>query len=102
MIVVRNTFYIHPDRMKDAVVLAREGRALVKRLGFPVPRVTVDLAAEFYTLVLETEFASLTDFEARLPKNFASEEWQAWYARFTPLVRSGRREIFRVVDAYGY
>ena len=98
MIVVRNTFHIQPERMKDAVGLVKEGRALVERLGFPIPRVMVDVAAEFYTLVLDTEFASLTDFETRLPQNFASSEWQAWYARFTPLVRGGRREIFRVLE----
>jgi len=98
MIIVRNTFQIVPGRMKDAVALAREGRALVERLGFPVPRVTVDVAAEFYTLVLDTEFPSLADFEARLPQNFASAEWQAWYAKFTQLVRGGRREIFRDVE----
>ena len=26
------------------------------------------------------------------------EEWQRQYARFTPLVLEGRREIFRVVE----
>jgi len=98
MIVVRNTFRIQPGRMKEAVALAQEGRALVEQLGFPVPRVLVDVAAEFYTLVLDTEFASLADFEARLPQNFASADWQTWYARFTGLVQGGRREIFRVVD----
>lgn len=98
MIVVRNTFHVHPERMKDAVALAKEGRILVERLGFPIPRVMVDVAAEFYTLVLDTEFASLTDFDARLPQNFANPEWQAWYAKFTPLVTGGRREIFRVVE----
>lgn len=98
MIVVRNTFLVQPTRMKEAVALAKEGRTLVQRLGFPVPRVYVDVAAEFYTLVVETEFASLADFENRLPQNFASSEWQDWYARFTPLVRAGRREVFRVVE----
>jgi hypothetical protein len=43
-------------------------------------------------------FASLADCETRLPQNFTSADWQAWYARFTDLVRGGRREIFRVVD----
>lgn len=97
MIIVRNTFRVKPTRMKEAVQLARDGRAIVERLGFPVPRISVDIASRFYTLVLETEFASLADFENRLPQNLASAEWQEWYQRFTALVRSGRREIFRVV-----
>ena len=98
MIIVRNTFHMDPMRMKEAVTLAKEGREIVQRLGFPVPRLSVDLASEFYTLVLETESASLADFESRLPQNFASADWQAWYSRFNALVRSGRREIFRVLD----
>ena len=98
MIIVRNTFHMDPTRMKDAVALAKEGRSIVQRLGFPMPRVSVDIASDFYSLVLETEFASLADFEGRLPQNFASAEWQEWYSRFTALVRDGRREIFRVVE----
>lgn len=97
MIIVRNTFRVKPSRMKEAVQLARDGRAIVERLGFPVPRISVDIASRFYTLVLETEFESLADFETRLPQNTASPEWQEWYQRFTTLVRSGRREIFRVI-----
>jgi hypothetical protein len=98
MIIVRNTFSVDPTQMKDAVALAKEGRDIVRRIGFPVPRLSVDVAAEFYTLVFETEFASLADFDSRLPQNLASNEWQAWYTRFTAMIRGGRREIFRVVD----
>jgi len=98
MIIVRNTFSIQPTRMKEAVALVKAGRVLVKQIGFPVPRVSVDFAADMYTLVMETEFASLSDFETRLPKNFDNAEWQAWYAQFTQLILGGRREIFRVID----
>jgi hypothetical protein len=28
----------------------------------------------------------------------AAEEWGAWYERFKPLVDSGHREIFTVLD----
>ena len=96
MIIVRNTFHMDAMRMKEAATLANEGRELVQRLGFPVPRISVDLASEFYTLVLETEFEPLADFESRLPQNRA--DWEAWYSRFNSLVRSGRREVFRVLD----
>jgi hypothetical protein len=98
MIIVRNTFSIQPKRMKEAVALVKEGQALVARIGFPVPRVSVDVAAELYTMVFETEFPSLADFEERLPKNFANPDWQAWYSQFTELVLGGRREIFRVIE----
>jgi hypothetical protein len=98
MIIVRNTFSIQPTRMKEAVALAKAGRSVVARIGFPVPRVSVDVAAELYTMVFETEFPSMADFEERLPKNFSNPDWQAWYGQFTELVLGGRREIFRVVE----
>jgi len=98
MVIVRNTFSVDPTRMKDAIAIAKEGREIVQRLGFPVPRLSVDVASDFYTLVLETEFESLADFEGRMPLNTSSPVWQAWYARFTELIRGGRREIFRVIE----
>jgi hypothetical protein len=98
MIIVRNTFSIDPKRMKEAVALAKDGKKMVEEIGFPVPRVSVDVAAELYTLVFETQFPSLADFEERLPKNFANPDWQAWYGQFTGLVLGGRREIFRVIE----
>ena len=89
MIIVRNTFSVDPTQMKDAIALAKEGRDIVRRIGFPVPRISVDVAAEFYTLVLETEFTNLAEFDTRLPQNLASHEWQAWYARFTSMIWAG-------------
>jgi hypothetical protein len=98
MIVVRNVFDIAPGQMKRAIGVAKAGRDLADRLDFPKPRLSVDVTGEFYTLVLETTFADLADFEQRVQRNFASDEWQTWYQEFTSTVRSGRREIFRVVE----
>lgn len=97
MIVVRNTFQVHPGQMKHAVEVAKEGRAVMQRLGFPV-RLSVDVVSDFYTLVLENELPSLSDYDALVPKTFGDPEWQKWYQGFTPLVRCGRREVFRTVD----
>ncbi|HET6231683.1 MAG TPA: NIPSNAP family protein [Longimicrobiaceae bacterium] len=98
MIVVRNTFHIRPGQMKQALELARAGRPIVERLNFGVPRFLTDVTGEFYTLVLETQFDSLGDFEMRISRNFEDPEWQAWYRQFTAVMRGGRREIFRVVE----
>ena len=101
MIVIRNVFRLKFGKAKEAVALMKEGLAIQNRVmagqEFST-RVLTDVTGPFYTLVLETEFASLADFESRLPQNFASADWQAWYSQFNALVRSGRREIFRVLD----
>lgn len=96
MILVRDVFQLHFGKSKEALELMKEGNALDIQTGYPVRRVLVDLAGPYYTLVMESLFENLADFE-RVATNF-SPEWRAWYGRFTPLVREGRREIFRVVE----
>jgi len=98
MIVVRDIFQIDPQQMKAAKELAKEGRTLEKKLGYPASRILTDLTGEYYTLVTESEFNTLGEFEAALRRVFTSKEWKKWYPRFRKLIRAGRREIFTVVE----
>jgi hypothetical protein len=34
--------------------------------------------------------------ETILAASFQDPDWRGWYESFTPLVRSGRREVFRI------
>jgi hypothetical protein len=52
----------------------------------------------FYTLVLELTVPSLGTFESYAPKLFADKDWQANYQKMAPLVESGYREVFTVVE----
>ncbi|HEV2643165.1 MAG TPA: hypothetical protein VGT98_10675, partial [Candidatus Elarobacter sp.] len=98
MIVVRNTFHIQAGQMKRAVEVAKQGRAVFQKIGLPVPRFYVDVASEFYTLVLESDYPNLGAVEQQMSQIFENADWQKWYEGFTPLVRNGRREIFRTVE----
>jgi hypothetical protein len=98
MIVVRNIFQIKAGAMKQAVALIKQGLALTERAGFSHSRALTDIVGDFYTLVLETECASLQDFERGIKESFSAADWQAWYQQLTPLVQSGRREIMQIVD----
>ena len=98
MIVVRDIFHIDPDQMKKAKNLLREDRDLGKRIGSPVSRILTDLTGEYYTLILESVFSSLAEYESALHKILANKEWQRFYPRFRKLMRGGRREIFTVVE----
>lgn len=97
MIVVRDIFQLHFGRAKEAIGLMREGAAMQQKVGVKPWRVLTDVVGDYYTLVLESEHDSLTAYEA-MSAGMGDPDWQAWYARFTPLVREGRREIFRVVE----
>jgi hypothetical protein len=97
MIVIRDVFQLHFGKAKEATALLQQGRQALARDGYPAERLLVDLTGEYYTMVMESEFESLTAFEGALSAVSRNQEWQDAYARFTPLVRSGRREVFRVV-----
>jgi len=98
MILVREVFRIHPERMKEAKALLPEIRAVNVRLGFPPGRAMTDVTGPYYTLVLEMEHPSLAAWEQSLTKVFADPEWQKSYAKMRPLIESGHREIFSIVS----
>jgi len=61
-------------------------------------RVLTDVTGPFYTLVLELTVANLAAFEAYAPRLFGDKEWQANYQKMAPLVESGYREVFTIVE----
>jgi hypothetical protein len=66
--------------------------------GPPRRRLLTDVTGPFYTLVLELTVPGLAAFEATAPKVFGDAEFRANYEKMAPLVKSGRREIFTIVD----
>ncbi|HEY3172246.1 MAG TPA: hypothetical protein VGK86_06655 [Thermoanaerobaculia bacterium] len=99
MIVVRNVFRLKFGKAKDALSVWKEGREIAKRAGVSgTTRVMTDLAAPFYTLVMENEFASLAEWESESKRMTQQSEWHNWYQKFLPLAESGYREIFTLVE----
>ncbi len=101
MIVVRNVFRLKFGKAREAVALMKEGLAIQKRALSGVEfstRVLTDVTGPFYTLVLEITAPNVATFESTSPKLFADKEWQANYAKVAPLVESGYREIFTIVE----
>jgi hypothetical protein len=98
MILVRDVFHLHFGKAREALELAREGARIETSAGYRVRRILTDLTGQYYTLVMESEFESLGQYEEGLRQGLSSGEWKQWYARFTPLVREGRREIYRIVE----
>jgi hypothetical protein len=58
----------------------------------------MDLVGTYYTFVLETTYKDLTDYERALKKVLSVREWSSWYRQFMPLVESGHREIYTVLE----
>jgi hypothetical protein len=99
MIVVRNVFRLKFGKAREAVAVMKEGIAIQKRLGSDISsRLLTDVTGEFYTLVLELTVASFSALETAQPRIMGDKDWQANYQKFIPLVESGYREIFTIVE----
>jgi hypothetical protein len=98
MIVVRDIFNLKYGKAKDAIALWKEGQTVLKKTGYVPDRMLTDLTGKSYTLVLESTYSSLSEYDKRLQDTQGYEEWRKWYERFLPLVESGSREIFRIVE----
>ena len=63
-----------------------------------MPKFMTDLTGEFYTLVMESTYDDLSSYEKSVENVMGSREFEQWYSKFIPLVESGRREMFNVVN----
>ena len=97
MIVVRSVFQLKFGKAREARAAMKGLMAINERLGYAgETRVLTDMTGPFYTMVLEMTFPSFADLERTQP--MADPAWQDAYAKFVPLVESGHREIFSIVE----
>ncbi len=98
MILVRDIFHLKYGKAREAMALWKEGQLIIRKSGYQPDRLLTDLTGDAYTLVLESSYSGLSEFDERLQDTQANDEWRKWYERFVALVDSGNREIFRIVD----
>jgi len=99
MIVVRNTFQLKFGKAREAIAIMKDGIAIQKRTGVDASqRLLTDMTGPFYTIVLEITVPTLAALETMMPKIMGDKDWQANYQKFLPLVESGEREIYTVVE----
>jgi len=60
-------------------------------------RLLTDLTGPYYTLVMESSYPNLADYEKSIQTEMGNEDFRRWYQKFVLLVDSGRREMFTVV-----
>jgi hypothetical protein len=98
MILVRNVFQLKFGKARDALAIMKEGLAIQKRLvPEGSPRLLTDLTGSHYTLVLEMTLPSLASLET-MTKIFSDRDFQANYQKLVPLIESGHRDIFTIVE----
>jgi hypothetical protein len=98
MILVRDIFQVKFGNAREALVLWKEGLPLNVKCGYGARsmRLLTDLVGTYYTLVFESCFDSLSDWEAGSQKVRQDAGWRAWYQKIVATSESGRREIFNI------
>lgn len=98
MILVRDIFQLKFGKAKDAKKQLAEAERLYKKYEIKNARTLTDLTGPSYTLVMESSWENLGEWEKSLKEGLKSEEWQNWYQNFVPLVDSASREIMSIVE----
>ena len=94
MMIVRDVFQAKYGKGGELVALFKEASKEL-RTGYGY-RILTDASGPFFTVVTETEVASLADWEKLIAEVFSNPEFGKWFARMEPLVRSGQREFYNV------
>lgn len=98
MILVRDVFQLKFGKAKEALATLKEGLTIMKKGGYTPERILTDFTGEFYTLIMESKYGDLSEYEKALKADLGLPEWRKWYEKFIPLVESGKREILTIVE----
>jgi hypothetical protein len=95
MYLIRETFQCKPGMAKDLVKKFKQTIPYMKEQNFRNTKVLTDVASNYWTVVLESEVETLTDFEN--VKGFTSlPKVREIMKDYMTLVEGGKREIFNI------
>jgi len=100
MVVVRDIFRLKFGQSKEAIALWKEAAASLRTSGYGAlnVRLLTDLAgAAYYTVILESTFNSVADWEKAHLAARDNMAWKALYAKIIPFTEIGHREILSVI-----
>jgi hypothetical protein len=96
MILVRDIFQAKYGQSGDLVALFKEVREKWPESAQYGYRILTDASGPFFTVVTETQVASLAEWERLITEIFSLPQFGEWFARMAPLVDSGRREFYTI------
>jgi hypothetical protein len=100
MIVVRDLFRLKFGQSKEAVALWKEAAVSLRTSGYGAVdvRLLTDMAGpDFYTVILESTFNSVADWEKAHIAARDNAPWKALYAKIIPFTEIGHREILSII-----
>ena len=97
MFMVREVLSCHPGKVGELVKKFKALGEIMRGMGLEPFRLYTDVAGEpFWTLVLERDYEGLDEVLALESKVMSDERAQTAMSGYHELVRSGRREMYKV------
>ena len=100
MLIARQVFRAKYGRGDELVALFRELNTRMRDAGGTAPRfrILTDVSGPFFTVVTEVEVESLAAWEGKFRQSMDRPWMSEWFGRMTPLVESGSREFYNIVE----
>jgi hypothetical protein len=101
MLVARQVFQAKYGRGDELIALFKELNTRLQEAGGTAPRfrILTDASGPFFTVVTEVEIESLAAWEESFQESMNQPWMGEWFGRMVPLVESGSREFYRVVES---
>lgn len=97
MYKVREVLHCRPGRVGELVQKFKALGDVMRDMDYEPFKLYTDVSGErFWTVVLESEFATLADFQAMEAEVMSDARAGSIMTGYHDLVQDGRREIFRV------
>ncbi len=101
MLVARQVFRAKYGRGDELVALFKEfNTRMQQEAGGAVPRfrILTDATGPFFTVVTEVEVENFAAWEGSFREGMARPWMGEWFGRMMPLVESGHREFYNIVE----
>ena len=100
MLIARQVFQAKYGRGDELVALFKELNTRMQEESSPGPRFRIlsDATGPFFTVVTEVEVESLAAWEGSFRESMGRPWIGEWFSRMMPLVESGSREFYNVVE----
>jgi len=97
MYLVRDIMFCKPGKTRPMVEKFQALAKLGQKMGFGTMRVLTDVSAErYWTVIAETEVASLEQHAEMARKSMQMPEFQEAMKGYHDLIDHGRREIYTI------
>jgi hypothetical protein len=98
MILVRDIFRFKFGQAKEPIGQWKQIVGKMRQAGWKARLMTDLVGSDYYTMVLESTWESLAEWEKHSTTVRADAQWRAMYEKVLPYTETGRREIMALIE----